>query len=102
MKKAPTETGGGGRGGLFVRAMQTASDHAYASGIPIRLGHLTSFGCAIETPASHMLIWAKSASQFVSAGSVDLLKQYEGICGLRKASCSPSPETSVRWGPSAD
>lgn len=30
----------GAEGGLFVRAMQTASDYAYASGIPIRLGHL--------------------------------------------------------------
>jgi hypothetical protein len=46
MKKVRTETDGagegdgGGRGGPFVRAMQTASDYAYASGIPIRLGQL--------------------------------------------------------------
>jgi len=30
----------GAEGGLFVRAMQTASNYAYASGIPIRLGQL--------------------------------------------------------------
>jgi hypothetical protein len=62
MKKVPTETDGGGqRGqrGLFVRAMQTASDYAYASGIPIRLGHLASFGCTSETPVSHILIWGQ-------------------------------------------
>src|SRR5437868_524021 len=102
MKKVPTEIGGEGRGGqrgAFLcgrcRPPQTTLMLAASQ---LRLGDLASFGCASESPASHMLIWAKSASQFVVAGSMDLLKQCEGICGLRKASCSPSPETSVRWG----
>ena len=86
MKKAPTETGGRRQRGQRGAFLCGRGRPPPASGIPIRLGHLASFGRASETPASHMFDLGQiRPPQFVVAGSMDLeVTSMRAFVGLRK------------------
>jgi hypothetical protein len=59
----------GAEGGLLCGRCRPPQTTLMLAASQLGSDNLASFGCASETPASHMLNWAKSAPQFVVAGA---------------------------------